>query len=258
MNQIREKLSGSQDAQQDHATPLAYDAFRATLADRGWAILQAEDIGNDPVAILNQIGRIVPQYNGQDTFEVTYQKGFDDVPYSQSMNGIGPHTEAPAYDPPPRYLALFCHRQARCGHGETLLADGIDFFDNALSSELRDWAFTNPVNFLAAAKPGSEEVGQKLSHLRETHSNEPMLRFSFNLFRYGNVNPSGEEMARATEQDSGALSRIATEGEAYFVKNMIPVLIPDGCMLVWNNHRLMHGRGQFADPKRHLTRYWLS
>ena len=89
---------------------------------------------------------------------MTYTEGFDDVPYSQSMNGLGAHTEAPAYDPPPRYLALLCHRQARCGKGQTLLADGIDFFDNSLSKELRDWALVNPVDFVAAAKPGSQEI----------------------------------------------------------------------------------------------------
>ena len=47
-------------------------------------------------------------------------------------------------------------------------------------------------------------------------------------------------------------------GEAYFVEHNIPVLIPDGCMLIWDNWRMIHARSRYTDPARHLTRYWLA
>jgi alpha-ketoglutarate-dependent taurine dioxygenase len=174
------------------------------------------------------------------------------------MNALGAHTEAPGFMPPPKYLALYCHRQARCGHGQTLLADGIRFYDEALSPDLRRWSQNNEVEFVSSATPGDETRSSLRAPIRATVAGEPVLRFSYNLFRYGNVNPDAIEVRRVGDDPSDPLGQIAEEGEAFFSRNLIPVLIPDGCMLVWNNHRLMHGRGRYADQARHLTRYWLS
>lgn len=85
-----------------------------------------------------------------------------------------------------------------------------------------------------------------------------IARTGKNLFRYGNVNPDAVEVRRVDADPADPLGKIAEEGEAYFADNLVPVLIPDGCMLVWNNHRLMRGRGLYSDPQRHLTRYWIA
>lgn len=234
-----------------------FDEFRSELHERGWSILRHDAISADPAETLRRIGPLIPQYNGNVAFDVTYKKGFDDAPYSQSMNGLGAHTEAPGYEPPPKYLALYCHRQARCGSGHTLLADGIRFYNTALSKELRNWAETNPVSFVADASPGSDERQSLHARIRVDRDGETLLRFSYNLFRYGNVNPSAEDVSNAAGEPQGPLARIADEGNAWFGENLTSVLIPDGCMLVWNNHRLIHGRGQYSDSARHLTRYWI-
>ncbi len=234
------------------------NSFRDDLNRQGWAVLAGEKFRGNPVPILEGFGKLVPQYNGDLTFEVTYQPGFDDAPYSQSMNGLGAHTEAPGYKPPPKYLALHCHRQARCGKGQTLLADAVNFFDKDLAPDLREWALTNDVDFRAAVKPGAEGGLSLNAPIRGELDGEPLVRFSYNLFRYGNVNATAEDMARvAGKEPTDPLGRIAEAGEAYFAANMIPVLVPDGCLLLWNNHRLFHGRGQYSDPARHHTRYWL-
>lgn len=233
------------------------DAFRDDLTRQGWAVLSAAFVGDDPAQVLERFGRLVPQYNGQITFEVTYQPGYDDAPYSQSMNGLGAHTEAPGFEPPPKYLALHCHRQARCGKGQTLLADAVRFFDEALDPELRSWAQSHDIEFRAAAKPGSEQGHSLRAPIRSEYRGEPMVRFSYNLFRYGNINAAADDMAKAAAEPTDPLGRIAENGEAFFAANLVPVLVPDGCLLLWDNHRLMHGRGQYSDPERHLTRYWL-
>lgn len=235
-----------------------FEEFLPELQTRGWSILRPEAIDGDPARTLGRIGEIVPQYNGQITFDVTYKKGFEDAPYSQSMNGLGAHTEAPGYEPPPKYLALYCHRQARCGKGQTLLADGVRFYDTVLDEGLRSWADTNEVEFVAATKPGDTERRTFTAKIRGEHDSEPVMRFSYNLFRYGNVNPSAADVAEADRLRDTPLSRIAELGEAWFGDNLTPVLIPEGCMMVWNNHRLIHGRGEYTDPARHLTRYWIA
>ncbi len=91
--------------------------------------------------LVRSVGELIPQYNGRLTHDVTYRPGNDDRAYSQSANTILAHTEAPGWHPSPAYLALFCHRQARCGGGHTDLLDvrrlvgGLDADELALMTD---------------------------------------------------------------------------------------------------------------------------
>ncbi|WP_414441270.1 TauD/TfdA family dioxygenase [Burkholderia sp. 22PA0106] len=228
------------------------------LREHGWTVLEPELLRDDVPGTLRRFGVFIPQFNGLETYEVTYKPGFDALPYSQSKNGIGPHTEAPVYDPPPKYLALHCHRQAACGGGQTLLSDGFAFF-KSLTPELQQWARTHPIAFSATTEPGSTQRRQHDAPMMREENGEPVFRFSYNLFRFGDVNPSESDMAAASAaDDAGPLARIALQGEAFFLDNMISVLIPEGSVLIWDNRRLMHARSQYTDPVRHLTRYWIN
>jgi hypothetical protein len=61
------------------------------------------------------------------------------------------------------------------------------------------------------------------------------------------------------EQYAGTpLGDIAQLAERFFYDKVIPVLIPESSMLIWDNQRLMHARSEYQDPVRHLTRYWLN
>jgi len=234
------------------------ETCKTELTERGWTLLGPHLLHDGVRATLARFGEIVPQFGGQETFEVALKPGFDKLPYSQSKNGIGPHTEAPVYDPPPKYLVLHCHRQARCGGGHTLLADGFAFY-GTLDPELKEWALNHPVTFTAAAEPGSKERRVHHASIMSDKDGAPVFRFSYNLFRFGDVNPSEADMAAAdARDDKEPLTRIAQMGEQFFKENMIPVLIPDESVLIWDNRRLMHARSQFSDPGRHLTRYWLN
>ena len=90
-----------------------------------WGYVVVPDVGNLAAAeeLVRSVGDLIPQYNGRFTHDVTYRPGNDHRAYSQSANTILAHTEAPGWDPSPAYLALFCHRQARCGGGHTDLLD---------------------------------------------------------------------------------------------------------------------------------------
>jgi alpha-ketoglutarate-dependent taurine dioxygenase len=231
---------------------------KAELLERGWTILPAELLRDGARPALAHFGRIIPQLNGEETYEVTLKPGFDKLPYSQSKNSIGPHTEAPVYDPPPKYLALHCHRQAQCGGGQTLLADGFAFYES-LSAELKQWAEQNQVAFSSSGVPGKSERVVHHARLLEQKDGAGLFRFSYNQFHFGDVNPSEIDMASsATPNADTPLGRIAQLGERFFYENMIQVLIPEGCMLIWDNQRLMHARSKYKDPVRHLTRYWLN
>lgn len=230
---------------------------KAELQERGWTILTPDLLRSGPRAALAHFGRIVPQFDGKETFEVTLKPGFEKLPFSQSKNSIGPHTEAPVYDPPPKYLALHCHRQAQCGGGQTLLADGFAFYQS-LGAELKAWADQNEAVFSATTTPGTSERRVHRVRLMDEKDGRKVFRFSYNQFRYGDVNPGEDEVAApGTPYADTPLGDIAQLGERFFYEHMIKVLIPEGSMLIWDNQRLMHARSEYKDPVRHLTRYWL-
>lgn len=235
-----------------------FDAASAELALQGWTVLPPQALESGVRTALARFGAIVPQYNGEDTWDVRMKPGFEKVPYSQSLNGIGPHTEVPVGNPPPRYLALHCHRQARCGQGHTHLADGAAFC-RSLDADLQRYIHDVPVQFTATLKPG-EKSRQTLSvPIMSEESGRQIFRFSYNQFRYGDVNPSEDALTDVSQQPdhTGPLARLATLAAAYFESDAQPVLIPDGHLLIWDNHRLIHARSRYSDPARHLTRYWL-
>jgi hypothetical protein len=231
------------------------------LSARGWTVLTPDEFANDVVGTLHDFGPIIPQFNGQMAFAITRKPGFEDLPYSQSMNGIGPHTEAPVYGPPPRYLALHCHQQATCGGGHTGLVDGYEFlaFLERTEPALRTWIDETPVEFVATAKPGEAAQRRVKEYILTPTEAGDIFRFSYNQFHYGDVNPSKEDLQQSLVANSSSpLARFAVLGEEYFVQHNTPVLIPDDCMLIWDNWRMIHARSRYTDPARNLTRYWLA
>ena len=231
------------------------------LSARGWTVLTADELADDVAGTLQQFGPIIPQFNGQTAFAITRKPGYEDLPYSQSMNGIGPHTEAPVYAPPPRYLALHCHQQATCGGGHTGLVDGYRFLAllERTEPQLHQWLVETPVEFVATAKPGEAAQRRVKEYILTPTPDGDIFRFSYNQFHYGDVNPSKENLQQSLVANSTSpLARFAVLGEAYFLEHNTPVLIPNGCLLIWDNWRMIHARSRYTDPARNLTRYWLA
>jgi hypothetical protein len=247
-----------------------FDAAHEALSRQGWAVLAPSLLEDGVRAVLGRFGAIVPQYNGEDTWEVTMKPGFERLPYSQSRNGIGPHTEVPVGNPPPHYLALHCHRQARCGQGHTRLADGMTFV-RSLDAELQRYVHERPVQFAATLAPGTARRQTLTVPIIDASARggRSVFRFSYNQFLYGDVNPSEAALSGVSSGASTGVSprrggdsrdplvRLAMLAASYFESEAVPVLIPDGHLMIWDNHRLIHARSTYSDPARHLTRYWL-
>jgi hypothetical protein len=83
-----------------------FEQCRGQLKNRDWSAWPAEAIDEGPVVTLNRIGRIMPQYQGRETFGVTYQPGYDDAPHSQSIKRLHDDMQAPGFEPPSKYPAL--------------------------------------------------------------------------------------------------------------------------------------------------------
>src|SRR5215207_9310847 len=85
--------------------------WRGRLEADGWVVLSGVAKPAAAEAALAVLGDLREQYRGTIRHQVRARPGFDHLQYSQSQNGITPHTEAPGLPMPPRYLALHCHRQ---------------------------------------------------------------------------------------------------------------------------------------------------
>lgn len=229
---------------------------KITLAERGWIIVDESLAQPNIEEFLEQFGKIVPQLNGKLSNEITLKPGYEALPFSQSQNGIGPHTEAPVYEQPPHYLVLHCHVQAKCGQGHTELADCAAFFES-LPHALQRRIQSEAVTFRARPGNGGGPRQEQRFPLVATVEGRPLYRFSYNQFRFGDVNPAEDDLAKMADAEPW-LGDLAKRGEQFFLENRESILIPDRSIFIWDNHRYMHARGAYKDPARFLTRYWLA
>jgi hypothetical protein len=217
-----------------------------------WGYVIVPDVGSLAAAeeLVRSVGELIPQYHGSLTHEVTYRPGNDHKAYSQSANTILAHTEAPGWHPSPAYLALFCHRQARCGGGHTDLLDvrklvaALDADELALMTEA-ELHFPGP------------EGGVQSTMLSTDAGGNTVARFSYNLLTTSDYDPTLDADVDQSKLPLGeAGRRLAHRVSDLFRELRTSVLIPDGSLLIWDNQRMLHARSEYADRSRHLTRFW--
>ncbi|WP_017604280.1 TauD/TfdA family dioxygenase [Nocardiopsis alkaliphila] len=223
------------------------------LHDQGYVIIPNLGSVEEASEIVQSFGDLIPQYSGKVTHEITYRPGNESRSYSQSTNTILAHTEAPGWPSSPEFIALYCHRQARCGGGHTdlLSADELllhlDPTDTRLMKSVLDF-------------PGPPDLpGLKAPMLEYDDQGRPRLRFSCNLLTHGEFDP---DLGAATEERALPLGaegrRLAQRVSEIFEKHRTSVLIPDNALLIWDNRRLLHARSEYEDKGRHFTRFWFT
>ena len=234
-----------------HTRPNALGHANLRQLDQ-WGYVVVPDVGTLDAAdeLVRSVGELIPQYHGGLTHEVTYRPGNDHRAYSQSANTILAHTEAPGWHPSPAYLALFCHRQARCGGGHTDLLDvrrlaaALDDDELALMIE-HELHFPGPDGGVHSAMLSTDAAG------------DTALRFSYNLLTTSDYDPALEADVDPRRLPLGeAGRRLAHRVSELFGELRTSVLIPDGALLIWDNQRMLHARSEYADRSRHLTRFW--
>ena len=231
------------------------DDWRAALGENGWAIVDDVPEAEAAEAALAELGGLLEQYKGTIRHEVKARPGFDDLQYSQSRNGITPHTEAPGLPEPPRYLALHCHRQARCGGGQTLLADGYAFVDS-LDAELAAEVRSRPIRFDLIANSGAGER-EAIAAPIYTEGEPPVLRYSYNVLRDNSLDAPTHDDALDLNGIDPFNAKLCRRGVTFMRGAGFGALPGDGSLLIFDNWRMLHARDSYQDPARHLTRYWV-
>jgi hypothetical protein len=235
---------------------LPADATKGLRRDGYWVVPQISDDDLEPM--LAELGPLLPQYDGKLAYEVTYQPGFESFRYSKSNNGIGPHTEVPVYSTPPKYLALYCRRQATCGGGYTCLADSRIFIDQ-LTPAMHAVARTQLIDFAATPNPRDQEeqLSGRFPLISPAGDGATIFRFSHNYFYFGDANARADQHPALRPSESDTFNNIVENCVAFFDNHKIAIRLEENDLLIWNNHRMLHARDHYADKRRHLTRYWV-
>ncbi|MFD9857693.1 TauD/TfdA family dioxygenase [Streptomyces alboflavus] len=226
---------------------------RAVLEADGHTVVHGLSGQRHAIELLQDIGRFVPQYTGTVEHEVVHRPGNDGRAYSQSRNTIRAHTEAPGWDPSPRHLALYCHRQARCGGGHT------DLLDGRLLEKLLGPAEHALLTGPRLAFPGPGDGTVTVPMLYEEATGRPVLRFSYNLLTAADYDAALDAAPDPELLPLGlAGAALARRVGELFDQYRTRILVPDGCLLIWDNQRMLHARSAYEDAERHLTRYWIA
>ncbi|MBD0742201.1 TauD/TfdA family dioxygenase [Streptomyces sp. CBMA152] len=234
------------------------DSVRADLDADGYAVVNRPGGQRQAVELMQEIGRFVPQYTGAVEHEVVYRPGNDGRAYSQSRNAIRCHTEAPGWDPSPRHLALYCHRQARCGGGHTDLLD-LKVLEKLLSLAEHALLTGSRIAFPGPPDDAGRSTTVTVPMLYQEEDGRPVLRFSYNLLTAADYDASLDARADPERLPLGrAGAELAYRASELFDQYRTQVLVPDGHLLIWDNQRMLHARSAYTDERRHLTRYWIA
>jgi len=231
--------------------------MRSVLNRDGFVVVDRLESQDMAVSVLGAFGVMLPQYDGSTTHEVTYRQGNEGLLYSQSSNAIGPHTEAPGWQPTPAYVALYCHRQARCGGGHTDLLD-VRALLAALDEPELDLLAKAEVTFPWPMNPNGKG-GTRSAMLYSEPDGRLSLRFSYNVLTTNLYAPPVDAVVDGDHLPLGEPGRaLAQRVSTLFSEQRTSILVPEGSLLVWDNRRMLHGRSQYRDRDRHLTRFFVA
>ncbi len=232
-------------------------AWQNELAANGWAIVRGFAEPTRAERALGELGELREQYGAVLRHQVKAKPGFDHLQYTHSRNGITPHTEAPGLPSPPRYVALHCHRQARCGGGHTLLADGYAMIA-ALEPTLRDEAQRRPIRFDLVRGADSDSGLVAAPILAPVDGDQiPTLRYSYSVLRDNSVSAPVHDDLEDLEDLDPFHAAMCKQGLEHMESEGFGALPGDGELLIFDNWRMIHARDTYTDPERHLTRYWV-
>lgn len=226
------------------------------LSTNGFTLITHVPSQASAKCILEEFGDLIPQYNGLLEYDVKAESGFENFQYTKSTNYISPHTEAPDYSIPPKFLALYCINQAKCGGGKTSICD-TKKLQIYLTDEERNYLLTQEHEFIGGNIGPKDEIKNSFTSVCLDIKNS-ILRFSYNYFTDNNVHGRLENTIEYSS-DLFDLKRksIAQSILNFFNNESLAILIPEKSILIWNNHQLLHGRSTYSDKSRHLIRYWL-
>lgn len=235
----------TRDASAIHCSADELRKIQIQLDENGYSYVTGVSIGEfDYVAFAASLGKPIPHHNGELIWNICIDPAIDSIYHSGNMGALLPHTEANEHPGlPPRYLMLWCVREASGAGGETTLADGYEWIEN-LSKETRETLIANHYTWHSFDGIAQSGYYSSAAHpILEEFNSTQILRYD-----YFDVERKGD----------GFLDPVLESVKSFFAERKIAIGIESGCILVWDNWRMLHGRNAFSDPERHLKRVLIS
>lgn len=219
--------------------------LQTELTEHGHVYIDGIPAGFDHAAFLtDRLGPLLPQYDGETVWSIKAVEQFSDIYHSLNLGRLTPHTECYEWEgTPPRYLALWCVVPTAGPGGQTTLADGRSFLDS-LGEPTRTRLRSQEYRFVSSAGLQQMQLGRVARHpiVEERPGREAILRFSCQCVQ--EPDPFFEDISRCLQE--------------FFDSSAIEVEFAPRSLLIWDNHRMLHARNAFTDPRRHLRRVWIA
>jgi alpha-ketoglutarate-dependent taurine dioxygenase len=222
------------------------DTIWRLVRSEGYAYIEGISDEFEHLTELSRLGTPIPHQGNDFVKDIKPDPRAAAETYSSSnMNKLNPHTEwYEASGVPPRFLALWCVREAQGEGGETAIADGYSFLKRFSAQDQRllrerqyEWY---GVSNLSGGPPNPTPYHPIL----ERHPDGLIMRYSTQLLQ--------------RVKDDNLASRYITDGASFFEDECLSVSITRNSVLFWDNWRMMHARRAFSDPERHLRRVLLA
>lgn len=233
------------------------DQAHETLEADGYILLQGPYRVGDVPQVLARFGHVDKNLDGAVANPIQHRSEFERYRFSGSANSIGAHTEQVLLPVPPRYCALLCEIQAKCGGGKTRLYDMRRFLRTL--PELKRQALKNTIlRFSCKVRPTDVEFDVRHFPMLDQVAGRQIVRFSHNQFYFGDTNgatdgPDTDGVPRPEVPE--AVRSIIVELSRRCLAESIDIHIPEGGLLIWDNHRLLHWRDGYRDKRRRLQRF---
>lgn len=223
---------------------LTADALRGLLDTNGYAYVNGIPEGFDHAGFLQQIGPLMPQYDGELIWSIEAKDRYANVYHSLNTNPLFPHTECYEYPGrPPKYLALWCLVPNEDEGGHTTLADMYAFVET-LTDEEREVLTSRRHTYFSSDGVKDMQLGRTGEHpfMELRPGRPPIVRFSINNVRL---------------DDDTLLKSVHQRGVEFFDEHHVAVRYEPQSLLIWDNHRMTHSRTGYTDRRRLLRRVWL-
>jgi len=193
---------------------------------------------NKLIGFLNDFGEIVPQYDGNPTFEISQNSHLEGIYHSRSTRSIPAHTDGHDLALPPHFFFLFCVKPSPSQDGFTEVSDAQKYLDSLSENEL-DCLEQYYLDY--TSMPGEQAHDGQKSIFQIFNRESNIFRYSYNYLK----NRAPEEMQDIIEGIN-----------QFHIQNKTSILLQPDELLICDNYRMLHSRTEFEDRDRHLIRAW--
>lgn len=213
---------------------------RLRTIEEGCILIKNFD-NNNLVKFLNSFGEIVPQHDGNDTFDVKPSEELAKIYYSRTMDSVPPHTDGHDMQTPPHFFFLYCITPSESNDGFTEISSSTDLLKTLTQNEFEKLC-THEFSFIT--KPSA-----KIMNAPEVRA--PIYNKNTNIFRY-----SYNYLSKQSKDKY--INEIIEKIKKFHEKNKLPIILGENDLLICENHHILHSRGSFSGNKRHLIRAWVN